>query len=477
MRQAAIKKHIQTQRARGQSQSRPAEVSEGDQFHDGREVLDAVINWHKYLRSSLRRTDTLTSRVLDLVDEEMLLGPADRRINASDLCSKLDSILEIRPPNSEPQLPDEILVLLGEVDEEATCKAANLRRSRYVAQASSTSSKTITRDALKSSFVERPLKTTHRQSFWPDQSLRLQDGRYPENQQRQLDSISEQPHTSPETFQTPQKTINHYRLPSDSSSHPRSRRPRYKKRHPPQNYFQACEEIKKREHERKMEILKHPLSKKDSLKDELLTSYFGGTRDIVGIPVSSELFIVTYIYGSQIFLVDNAESMNENWYEATQLLTVLVKKAAGLDPDGMDLRFTTGNITLDGKDSASKFVKLMDAARPKTLSKERARTDLRRSLGNILHGYLRKVRENERRPVTLLKDTVLLVLTDGIWAGMENKEGVAEQIKTFSKELKNLHYDLKLRPFSVEFIQFGNNDDATQRLRYLDDYLHKEGIP
>ena len=169
--------------------------------------------------------------------------------------------------------------------------------------------------------------------------------------------------------------------------------------------------------------------------------------------------------------------MGENWYEATQLLDVLVKLAKGLDPDGMDLRFTTGDISLHGKDSAAKFRNRMDAARPQTRSKERARTDLRTSLSRILQEYLSKLREKKLRPTTEVNDVVLLILTDGIWAGMENKSGVGEMIKSFSNDLKTLHYDFMVRPFSIEFIQFGNDDTATQRLRYLDEHLSQEGIP
>lgn len=116
----------------------------------------------------------------------------------------------------------------------------------------------------------------------------------------------------------------------------------------------------------------------------------------------------------------------------------------------------------------------MKAARPKMGPKERARTDLRSSLGTILHDYIRRLKSNPRAKV---KDIVLLILTDGIWAGMENRNNVAELIKKFSYELKGLHFDLKLRPFGVEFIQFGNDNAATQTLRYLDDYLHEEDIP
>lgn len=163
--------------------------------------------------------------------------------------------------------------------------------------------------------------------------------------------------------------------------------------------------------------------------------------------------------------------MEAHWYEATQLLEVLVKKARGVDEDGMDLRFTTGNISLNGQSSAHEFVKSMHKARPMTRSEERAHTDLRISLGDIGQEYLSKLK---RRPD--VKDVVVIVFTDGIWKGMEYPEAVADHIKQFAGQVEALQ-SLKHRPFSVEFIQFGNDEAATRRLRYLDDCLHELGIP
>ncbi|PVH68936.1 hypothetical protein DL98DRAFT_627424 [Cadophora sp. DSE1049] len=47
----------------------------GDYFHDGRNVLKVVTSWHRHLRSSLRRSDTITSKILDLVDKDLLPPP------------------------------------------------------------------------------------------------------------------------------------------------------------------------------------------------------------------------------------------------------------------------------------------------------------------------------------------------------------------------------------------------------------------
>ena len=168
--------------------------------------------------------------------------------------------------------------------------------------------------------------------------------------------------------------------------------------------------------------------------------------------------------------------MDDHWFEATKLLELLVKKAKGVDEDGMDLRFTTGNISLDNKDSASKFVESMKVARPKTRSKERAHTDLRRSLGGILTDYASKMRHRRGN----VKDATVIILTDGVWAGMEDKDSVADLINKFLAQMKQYDYNFKHRPFSIQFIQFGNHLDATRRLKYLDDYtnnINDKSIP
>ncbi|ELR10225.1 hypothetical protein VC83_08985 [Pseudogymnoascus destructans] len=59
-----------------------------DYFHNGREVLPDVLSWHAYLRSVLRKSDTITSSVLDLIDNEMFVGDAGCRIKATELLQK-----------------------------------------------------------------------------------------------------------------------------------------------------------------------------------------------------------------------------------------------------------------------------------------------------------------------------------------------------------------------------------------------------
>ena len=280
MRQRAIEKYIEAQRNQAPSYELATKVSSGDQFHNGREVLDTVTEWHEYLRSVVRKTDTITCQVLDLVDREMLLETPERRIKATDLCSKLAQILATHARGQGLQLPQKFMSLLGEIDEEESYFAANLRRSRSTAQGDLPLRKTVTNSVGKSAFVKRPLKTTHRQSIWPDQSLRLQDGKYPEHQVLKLQTLPEQVDATKNTPTTPQVPTGHHRFPSASSTQrpaTRSRRSGTAKRHPPQNYFQAREVIEKRKHKGKF----HIFSKKEDSRDGLLVGYFRDKRDIV----------------------------------------------------------------------------------------------------------------------------------------------------------------------------------------------------
>ncbi|KUI70081.1 hypothetical protein VM1G_11686 [Cytospora mali] len=44
-----------------------------DAFHDGRTVIPAVTEWHNHLRNSLRKADAITQRILDIIDQSMLI--------------------------------------------------------------------------------------------------------------------------------------------------------------------------------------------------------------------------------------------------------------------------------------------------------------------------------------------------------------------------------------------------------------------
>ena len=88
----------------------------GDAFHDGSAVLPCVVEWHRYLRSICRQSDSLTSRVLDIVDEVML-QPEGKRGEATVVEERFKQILAEETKDA-PEFP-EILKYLKKIDTDA----------------------------------------------------------------------------------------------------------------------------------------------------------------------------------------------------------------------------------------------------------------------------------------------------------------------------------------------------------------------
>lgn len=62
-----------------------------DDFHDGYKVKRVVTEWHHYLRSACRHSDPYTRRVLDIVDNSMLVEH-DRRSDSKMISKELDKL-------------------------------------------------------------------------------------------------------------------------------------------------------------------------------------------------------------------------------------------------------------------------------------------------------------------------------------------------------------------------------------------------
>ena len=148
-------------------------------------------------------------------------------------------------------------------------------------------------------------------------------------------------------------------------------------------------------------------------------------------------------------------------------------KAAGQDENGMDLSFTIGRLELKNKKTGSDFWRAMEnsAVQPK----DNMHTDMQKSLDRILSAQLEEIKRNWFKGSP--KKLTIIVLTDGVWAGMKNKRDVDKTIVKFGKDVQNFLGNSEPRSVSIEFIQFGYNVDATHRLRRLDDELKFEGIP
>lgn len=459
-----------------------------DFFHNFEEVLPEVKSWHEYLRSVLRKSDIVTSSVLDLVDKEMFVGDASCRIKAADLCERLDRIKsQIQTEATAP--PKAIVEILLEVDE-APPRSATTNTIRQPTEAPKTPTIVGKRQAQKSALLGAPLKMTARRSEYLKSELnnpRELNNSSVLNNSRVSIPVSEEYPDIPFIIrpQTPvaQKTVTQKPnarlslptpqvntgqiLPLQATEATRrytignspivaraqntTRRPRTT---PPQDVFEAREKIK-------VNLLGKPV------KDELMSKHFKD-RDIVShMSKNGWNLIVALTNTPKKFLVDNAGSMRPHWSNAKYLLETLLLKVAGQDEDGIDLTFTSGKAEVQHGKSKSEFLKAMKRAEAQPSLQ--IRTDMKKPLGEIFQIYLNSRKWGNRK-------LTVIVLTDGKWDGMEDKNGVDAKIITFAKQLDKIG-GLEDRPVSIQFIQFGNDPDATSRLRRLDNHLVYSGIP
>jgi len=169
--------------------------------------------------------------------------------------------------------------------------------------------------------------------------------------------------------------------------------------------------------------------------------------------------------------------MADWWSDATELLKILVNQAAGQDKDGMDLSFCNGEVRLRSKKSPGDFAKAME--NPNAFPAIGVHTDPRKILGDILKDY-RAGPKNFLGQSKERKNLTIIFLTDGLWEGMKNKDELEQQIIRFTKQLMELPNGVQDRPVSIEFVQFGHDEDAVTRLKYLDDAAEKrkwDGFP
>jgi hypothetical protein len=165
--------------------------------------------------------------------------------------------------------------------------------------------------------------------------------------------------------------------------------------------------------------------------------------------------------------------MSEHWDEATFLLETLVMKAHGQDPDGPDMTFTNDGTELTREKDAAVFRRAMQNVRPRKGS--HVHTNLKTALTPIFNNYLSMVRQTpDKSKVNAL---TVIILTDGLWEGMSDQNEITQKIVLFYKQLtQKMDGMMKDRQVSIQFIQFGDDEEARERLRRLDIDMPYRGV-
>jgi hypothetical protein len=157
--------------------------------------------------------------------------------------------------------------------------------------------------------------------------------------------------------------------------------------------------------------------------------------------------------------------MKQHWAIATQVLITLAMKIGPLDKDGLDLIYTIGHNhnlkEIKGWSIPGKF-----------------KTSMRDVGEEINHMYKTNMKEALEKVFDKYTDTskkmTLIVLTDGLWEGCANKDDVEKLIASFLTKLKPRLKKWESRWFSIQFVSFGEDVHALDRLRKLDDNMPTE---
>ncbi|KAF2006619.1 hypothetical protein P154DRAFT_615336 [Amniculicola lignicola CBS 123094] len=431
-----------------------------DCFHNGTDALPEIGSWHAYLLSSLRHCDPLTESIIELVSSCMLLEDPKKRIGSKDLCTELHRLVEraddivtesVATGDKTVKQIQQIESLLHEIDRDATTQKPELRPEASLAFAPG---RPVDRKALKAQLEQIPMKKTSNRfetlppPKTPSHKLSVA---VPTILRSDTSGAKETIHPAgpdlPGTLKSLQAS---HRTSTLTLGMSRSNTSTLALSHESENAIQAWEKLQREEKLRTVAFV----PRRRRRKDKFLSEFFA-RRDIK-------------------FLVDDALSMSRHWDEATFLLETLVRKARGQDPDGMDLSFTISKDNVAKKDDPAAFRHAMSRATPGTPSRAKCspRTSMKIPLGELLWDYYDRVVKSHD---TVNKLTII-VLTDGLWS--DKRDDLEVEIVDFHKRLRRKTKNpTNERRVSVQFIQFGDDAEARERLRRLDDDMPYRDVP
>lgn len=168
-------------------------------------------------------------------------------------------------------------------------------------------------------------------------------------------------------------------------------------------------------------------------------------------------------YDTIVVVDDSGSMLGERWSEARNALAELVDAASRYNVSGIRIHFLNDSYTCTVKNSAD-IGAAFAAVCPK------GSTPTGEKLEEILLEYLDRLEASKRLSVSsataAVKPINIIVLTDG--APSDDPESV---IVATARRLDAQHFPIS--QVGIQFVQIGNEDEATAALRELDDELAK----
>ncbi|KAJ9151119.1 Protein kinase domain-containing protein [Pleurostoma richardsiae] len=444
----------------------------GDAFHDKRNVLAEVREWHEFLRCAVRNTDMFTVAVLDLVDKHMLV-PHSQRWNAKEVCNKLQDILETSDTPAR-LVPQSIETMLEEIDVyEERRNELNLGIKRVGSNDGGIEAHTPRTPSSNKRIFPTVQRSRHRETQFTQALRDAVPNSSTGSTGRTVRGVETQFHNAPELVlpQNPGPVMTIWAIEG-----------KLKKMGKKGDLSSLTSRARK-----SMNRLMRSGPAKDTKlwqdKDDPLHNFLDGV-DI-------------------IYLIDNGSSMFYHWEQVSHWVKVLVWRSLGYDDDGMEMCFTGDNTACVKQSTSQKiedFTTAIDLAKPPAPNEAGAvRTNIQPMLDNIINDYIHSISAGSKGTP---KKKLIVVLTDGVWDGMKGIDVVDKVIKPKLDFLMDLpHFTEKAksrvpfgspkdvvraevikvleeeRPVTIQFIGFGHDPAGLARLRSLDEDLERMGFP
>ncbi|KAL3291597.1 serine/threonine protein kinase [Colletotrichum asianum] len=493
-----------------------------DAFHDGSQVLPAVMQWHDYLRNSSRKADTITCQVLDLIETGMLEKDPEKRLSSADLCTRLDTILNeakatyqnALQSNSLKPESQEILSAMLELDKRApkfagprprpATESNGTRKGETIWAADNRhdpSRLAVARSSRvkKSERIDKILrgKIANREEV-------IQSGLIPEaifelpNDERNISTGGEAAGNPSGAFRTtPYAQGNGVNATISSHEIPRNRE--HAPSIPAITYVYSEPDPTGTTHPGLPELVSPVTPTSPTQQPERFstsvpvigplahrTSTFRTRQEVpivqqykqlhaiwnknnkwwaIQREVPQDEFLSQFIDNRDIvFIVDNAASMSYHWPDVTTTLLSLAMKIGTLDKDGLDLKFTIGEKhNVSGAQEWTILNKFSKSLESVGMSVDR------RNMTNMATALLKIFDDYQNHD----KKQTLIILTDGMWEASEHEDDVANAITDFIKALRGKLKKGQRRWFTIQFVSFGADERALERLRRLDDDLER----
>ncbi|KAF9462031.1 hypothetical protein BDZ94DRAFT_1310049 [Collybia nuda] len=163
-----------------------------------------------------------------------------------------------------------------------------------------------------------------------------------------------------------------------------------------------------------------------------------------------------------VLIVDDSTSMKgERWEEAIDALKALASKAGSYDTDGIDVHFLNSNLTGSNMRSERDVQKLFSRVKPS------GATPIGTKLEDLLLGYMSRIEKAKlSEGEAQIKPVNFIIITDG--AATDDPESV---IVANAKRLDKGYFPLA--QVGIQFVQIGNDPQATIFLAKLDDDLSR----